>query len=670
MPNYLVTLQDGRKLKIDADSEAAARSAGEKWLSENPRGGTTVEPQYGALESASEGLMKGVALNWRDEIRGASAASGLPEALGGFRAPIGAARLGLEALTQPAGTTGLVRQQYEAVRDETRRRAEAMQRQHPYAFGAGELGGGVVDALALPASSALTLGGRIGTGLLEGGALGAVAGAGEAETAEKIPQAGGIGALGGALVGGALPVAGEMISVPVSNLAARWNPQSYGARQVGRAIAESGQTPAAIDQALTQAAREGQDVFLPADVMGTAGQNLLSSVARAPGEGRQLATETLEQRQAGQGRRIANQLAQGFGEARTAQQAETAMTAARDAAADIAYPAARRGAGAVDLSPVIAEIDATLQPGATQIARPQSGIASDTSEAALESIRRRLTDDRSTLSDYTAVERVRHDLSDMVNSAQRAGQGNRARLLRNVLRTLDRQMEQASPGFLQANREFAQATRDIEAIAAGRSAAMRGRPEDTIPAFQALSPQGQQAFRAGYIDPLQERVGGAAFGANKAREFTSEAFAREAQAMAPGADQLQRQLARENLMFATRTRALGGSHTADNLANAEALGVDPAMITHAITGDWHGLLRGAMGSIHRGLTGNTPEVRRAIAEILLARNLPPGEFQRIMDQTVQSILRAQQAAQTISRTGAGLAGGATAGQTRDDALAR
>ena len=43
--------------------------------------------------------------------------------------------------------------------------------------------------------------------------------------------------------------------------------------------------------------------------------------------------------------------------------------------------------------------------------------------------------------------------------------------------------------------------------------------------------------------------------------------------MAPGNDLLQRRLGREMTMFETRNAALGGSKTADNLADADALGV-------------------------------------------------------------------------------------------------
>jgi len=92
---------------------------------------------------------------------------------------------------------------------------------------------------------------------------------------------------------------------------------------------------------------------------------------------------------------------------------------------------------------------------------------------------------------------------------------------------LDQSLENASEGFLQANRNFAQASRDIEAVQAGRPAATRGRSEDVIPAYQALRPEAQAAFRSGHVDPLIAQTEGAAFGVNKARPFTNDAFAAE-----------------------------------------------------------------------------------------------------------------------------------------------
>lgn len=574
--------------------------------------------------------------------------------------------------------------------------ASQLSQAHPVAEGlgrvAGTVGASVPLAMTGPGAAMLGLGARTLPGQMGMGALsGAGIGGADAAVRGSNPLAeGGVGGLIGAALPPVLRGAGALASPLVSNISARLNPEGYAATQVARALQESGRTPAEIDAALAAANREGQGgVYTAADAMGNAGQRLLSTVARSPGEGRTAVVEALDGRQAGQGRRVASQLAEGFNAPQTAMQTERALTGTRDTAADTAYGAVRADAAPVDLSPAVAQIDMTLRPGLTQLARPQSGLASDSIESALEGIRSRLTDGRSMLTDFTAVQRVRGDLADQVQAAARAGQGNRARLLGGVLRQVDAAMEEASPGFRAANADFRQASRNIEAVDQGRTAAMRGRTEDTIPAFQGLTPEGQTAFRSGYVDPLIAQTQGAAVGVNKARPLLNDAFRQEAatigatdpipegaigkikingeeryiiQGVAPAKwplvkpdprDVMQRQLAREQTMFETRNAALGGSKTADNLADQAAAGIDPTIIAHALTGNHMGVMRGLMNAASNGLTGNTAAVRQQIARILLSRgDMPPRAIQRAVDQTMQRIQQNQRALQVGSRTAA------------------
>lgn len=567
---------------------------------------------------------------------------------------------------------------------------------HPIANTAGELTGAIGSTGALASTglgatllglTARTLPRQIAAGAASSGAIGSL----DAAARGSDPVAGGLAGAGiGAVIPGASRVAGAALSPIISNVSARVNPQGYATSQVARALAESGQTPQQIDAAINAATREGQPMFTVADAMGNPGQRMLSTVARAPGEGRTAAVDFLEGRQAGQGRRVANTLAEGFDSPQTAAQTEAALTQGRGTAADAQFGAARDDAGPVNLTGAIRAIDQTLSPGLTQIARPQSGLANDSIESALQGVRNRLTDGRSNLTDFTAVQRVRGDLADQVQSAARAGQGNRARLLGGVLRQIDAAMEDASPGFLQANQNFAQASRNIEAVGQGRTAAMRGRTEDTIPAFQALPPEGQGAYRSGYVDPLIEQAQGGAFGANKSRPLTSDAFRQEAgtigatapvppgsigtirmngqdyhmiQGVAPARwplvqpdprDIMMSRLGRENTMFETRATALGGSKTADNLADQGAMGLDPSIIGHVLSGNHVGAMRGIFNAVSNGWNGNTPEVRRQVANILLSRGGMRGPtMQRILNDTVERIQEMQHASRALGR-GVGL----------------
>jgi hypothetical protein len=163
-----------------------------------------------------------------------------------------------------------------------------------------------------------------------------------------------------------------------------------------------------------------------------------------------------------------------------------------------------------------------------------SNIAHDSIETALQRFRDRMTDGRSMLSVFTGVQRLRGHLSDGVQCAVQSGNGNRARLLRGVLGEVDRALENAFQKYLAANRRSAQASRNIEAVSVGRDAAIRGRTEDTIPAFRALTNEGRAAFRTGYLDPLIAGAQKAAPGVNKGRPLLNDAVQAESAALAPG----------------------------------------------------------------------------------------------------------------------------------------
>jgi hypothetical protein len=538
---------------------------------------------------------------------------------------------------------------------------------------AAEVAGGVLSGSGL-ARAGITAGrflapnagllARTGAAAADGVGMGAAAGAMEGNSVgERTGNAAAGGLLGGIIGGGvtgALGVGGGLLSPIVSNIRARANPQGFANNQVARAVAESGQSPQNLAASVSQAASEGQPMFTLADAMGNAGQRMLSTVTRAPGAGRTNAVEFLEQRQAGQGRRVANQLAEGFDSPRTAEQTRTAMTGARDAASDTAYTAARDGAGPVDLSRTIAKIDETLTPGGN-IFRPGNGIANDSIESALDGFRQRMTDGKSVMTDFTAIQRLRGEISDAVQKAVRAGEGNRARMLGQVLGELDTAMEGASTGFRAANRAHAQASRNIDAIDEGRAAATRGRSEDIVPAFRAKPVQGQEAYRAGYVDPLIEQAQGGAFGVNKARPLTSDAFGAESAAIAPmrTQPQMRRQIGRENTMFETRAAALGGSKTADNLADGAAMGIDPTIIGHILTGNVTGAAKSMLAAGSNLFTGNTPAVREAVGNILLQRGqgVTPQNIERVLDEAMKRIERAQQTARLLGGGGRASLGG-------------
>jgi hypothetical protein len=303
----------------------------------------------------------------------------------------------------------------------------------------------------------------------------------------------------------------------------------------------------------------------------------------------------------------------------------------------------------VDVVPTLNHLDQNIGTGPGQVLQAPN----DSIEGVLRGFRERLS--RVNPDDFSAVQRIRGDMADAAQSAAQGGHGNRARMIGNAIRELDAAMEAASSGFRQANANFRQASQNIDAIDQGRNAAMRGRTEDTIPAFQQLAPEGQAAFRSGYVDPLIAQTQGAAFGVNKARPLINDAFQAEAAAMAPGNPLMQQRLAREQTMFETRNQALGGSRTADNLNDDAAMSVDPSIIGHLLSGNVGGVARGLLSAGRNALTGNTPEVRAEVGRLLTMRggNVSQQQLQGLLDEAIRRIQVRRVAAAMLGRGAAG-----------------
>lgn len=510
---------------------------------------------------------------------------------------------------------------------------------------AAEIGGGVMSGAGLARGGAslfnrLTpnagLGARTAASAGDAALMGGAAGFMEGNSLSERTANAGIGALAGGAVGFAAPavaaIGGATIAPILSNIRARVNPRGVAEAQTARAIQESGRPVADIADDIARAAQEGQPMFTVADALGNPGQRMLSNVARAPGVGRTEVVNFLEQRQADQGRRVANALAEGFDAPQTATQTRANLTAARSADADVNYGAARQAAGSVNVSPAIDQIDRTLQPGVTRFLNPQSNIADDSVEGVLRRARSMLTDGRSQVSRFDEAHRIKMELDNLIDR----GSPTQQRVLIPVRNALDNELARASQPYAAARLRFRQQSQAIDAIEEGRTAAMRGRAEDTIQTFRSMRPDQQASYRVGYADPLIEQAQGAAYGVNKARPFTSDAFRTEAAAMAPGNAQMARRLDREVTMFATRNQAIGNSKTAENLADMDAMRVDPTIIANLLSGDFGGAARNALARAGHTLSGYTPAVREELARILLSRG-QNADLRRLLDEAVQRV---------------------------------
>jgi hypothetical protein len=184
-------------------------------------------------------------------------------------------------------------------------------------------------------------------------------------------------------------------------------------------------------------------------------------------------------------------------------------------------------------------------------------------------------------------------------------------------------LEASSEGYRAANDGFRRASQTIEAVDTGAGMAARGRAADNVPQFSAMSPDAQNAARVGYGDTLLNRLEAVtAPTSNVAKPLQSTKRTLEAEAIALDPQTYLERLARENAMWETQNRALGGSRTADNLQDLDAMqglaggALDVARSAGNLQfGDTVAKIAGMLGPIARG---QTDETRQLIAQILMS----------------------------------------------------
>lgn len=552
--------------------------------------------------------------------------------------------------------------------------------------GAGLASGGLTAARLLAPEAGIVP--RALASAADAAGIGGVSGAMEGNGTDRVMNAvkgAGVGAALGGIAPFALAGVRAAASPIISNIRARLNPEGYAQGQVARAIQESGRTPNEIALDTIQAANEGQGAYTVADAMGNPGQRMLSTVARAPGEGRTAVVEALNSRQADQGRRLANTFREGFDAPQTAEQTRAGMVENANFEAGRNYAPVKRESTPIDVSAPVAIANRAISPAADRLAAAQGAVPTDLAAragieqseaalrdpigAALKEARSYLASPTLTSSNVNQAFRAKTNLDGMISKAADNKQGALIAELTPIRDALDEALAKSSSNYAAARDAYRVSQKRIGALDLGKEVAAKpGRPEDTIRQFSALTPEEQQAFRAGYADPYVRDAQNAAFGTDKTRPLTSDAVQQEFDAFAAPsrADLLKRQIGREKTMFETRAQATGGSRTADNLNDHAAMAVDPHFVGQILTGNLHGAVKSAMRAGHNALTGNTPEVRQEVAKILLQRgqNMNPATLEKMVDQVVA---RMQHVNRIVANLGRGAAGGvavARPGQNR------
>lgn len=233
----------------------------------------------GAANAFGVGLQAGAAANFNDELAGVSRASGLPDWTPPIvAAPVGAARMGLDAL---GITSGQATQDYADQRDYARGYQEAVREAHPVA----NIGGEVVGGFALPVSrlkQGATIAEAAKHGAAAGAGYGALAGAGAGEgAADRLGHAAVGGGIGGTLGGGLGAVAGRFAAPngdapvsPIAEAADRLAETTGGPVRIPYAAASD-------DFVVRQAGALARNIPLAGDPLVKAGATALDDIGRA-----------------------------------------------------------------------------------------------------------------------------------------------------------------------------------------------------------------------------------------------------------------------------------------------------------------------------------------------------------------------------------------------------
>jgi len=458
----------------------------------------------------------------------------------------------------------------------------------------------------------------------------------------------GTGALFGGALGGAIPLAGKAIGAMGGNqVLSALMPESAAAAKLSEVYRRAGMSPEQVAAALEQAGADGQGVFMAADALGNAGQRALAGVARQPTDARQALTEALLGRQMDQGRRVGNALQDASGTGLTAAQYQEALTAQRAADAAKNYAPVSVDPSAIDVSAPVALANRSISPAADAFASGSAGrfipeapanqwggygalanapkggggsyepfVPTDLAARApievaerqiRDPIRQAMTEARSylasdglTVTNVNQAFRAKTNIDQMIADATAKGQGAKVAELMPMRNALDDALARTSKDYAAARDAYAAQSRQIEAVDSGRAAAAgRQRPEDTIAGFIAQPSAEDAAFRAGYFDPkIAAALTTRGTMSNAARPLVSPAQSAEFQAFAaPGeAGRLQQRIGREMTMHDTMTQAMGGSRTADNLADAaDVHSFDPGILADLAHGHFG---RAAIGVLH------------------------------------------------------------------------
>ena len=608
-------------------------------------GGASAGPHTTGSLAALEGALDTASFGFRDEVKGLSEASGLPHALGGFRAPIGAARVGYEYLT---GHPGTATETYHRETEAARKVQREAQEEHPNAFLAGQVGGALVSP-GFGAGTGATLAARAGRAALAGAAGGALYGVGSGEGAEERAIGGLVGADTGALLGGAGAPIAEGVGLAAgkglekarsilqtTNAALRPSAvEGAAASRIARALerdAGSGEGFAADPAAAAAADQAGLQRGV-VDYGGETTRALARSAANTSPEARQALGDFAQDRFSAQSQRGAQFIRDMVGGTDATTLQERLEKTARAQNGPLYKRAYAAGAGPV-VPPELQRL--AESPGMADAMRVAATMGKD--RAIAEG-----TTFNAGVPNLQFWDNTYRGLRDRADAAFRAGENNRGSALKSLSNQLRDELDNLVPEYAQARSTAAMHFGAQNALEAGQKfVAAKGQNADYARVIATMSPPEKELFRSGFASELADRLLEAKDNQNMINHaFVNSEAGRNRIRMALGddkANQLEAFIRAETIADKLRG-ALGNSTTARQLAEmglaAGAGGLLGEGVTNGDVGSimWAGLLYGGGKLGKHYITVADQQIAKRIGS-MLASNDP-----KVIHDAVRRIAR-------------------------------
>jgi hypothetical protein len=457
----------------------------------------------------------------------------------------------------------------------------------------GRAAGQIIGTAPVGAGRAL-----IPAGAIAGGTLGALTPTEEGtreEAAKQIATGAALGAVGGAVIGGATKVGGAAVR-GAKKLFTATKPQDILARRL-----PAGQTADLLEQLKT--ATPDSPVILP-DIAGDEVRGLTRAVGKVSGGARDVVTDALEGRSTKAVERVSNQLAK-----------------------DISNVDSYFG-NLDDIAKARSEVAAPLYEKAFS-----KGIILD--KAANKELFRKIAPDIKSartnfrigdeIADNSIVmlDKAKQSLDDKIGAAIRQGERQQARALGQIKSDLVSKLDELSPDYKKARQVFS----DFSSIENAQQQGLQFsklRPEELKRSLKGLSTGERDAFRIGVRENLQKVVSSTPEGSDPAKRIFGNSF-KKAQLKEVFPDEksfksFEKRMIDEINAAETKFRVLGGSRTDINLADEEQFLRKIAETGGAVaTGGKLPALNAAVSSIKNRFSGVSDKNAKALADILINR---------------------------------------------------